>query len=199
MKAISECGFEHPSEGIFLFFACDFLVQSQCIPKALMRGDILCQARSGMGKTCVFVISVLQNIKHSDHVRFFPSGAHTQTTCVVFSHTREMAIQITREFIRLGKYLPDIVIKTVFGGVPLRKSMADIKSGCDILVGTAGRIADLVRHKALDTSQLKFFVVDECDRQIETLCFPFFSFANAQRRAQIFRKCSEARLWTSRC
>ena len=86
-----------------------------------------------------------------------------------------MAIQITREFMRLGKYLPDIVIKTVFGGVPLRKSMADIQSGCDILVGTAGRIADLVRHKALDTSQLKFFVVDECDRQIETLCFLFFS------------------------
>lgn len=68
MKAISECGFEHPSEGNFLFFACNSLVQSQCIPKALMRGDILCQARSGMGKTCVFVISVLQNIKHSDHV-----------------------------------------------------------------------------------------------------------------------------------
>ena len=183
----------------FFNFACNFLVQSQCIPKALMRGDILCQARSGMGKTCVFVISVLQNIKHSDHVRFSPHTPHTQTTCIVFSHTREMAIQITREFIRLGKYLPDIVIKTVFGGVPLRKSMADIKSGCDILVGTAGRIADLVRHKALDTSQLKFFVVDECDRQIETLCFFFFRLANAQRRAQISRKCSEVRLWTSRC
>ena len=56
--------------GHFFIFACNFLVQSQCIPKALMRGDILCQARSGMGKTCVFVISVLQNIKHSDHVRF---------------------------------------------------------------------------------------------------------------------------------
>lgn len=80
-----------------------------------------------------------------------------------------MAVQITREFVRLGKYLPDIVTKTVYGGVPLRKDIDQLKSGCDILVGTAGRIADLVRHKALDVSQLKFFVVDECDRQIETL------------------------------
>ena len=48
-------------------------VQSQCIPKALMKGDILCQARSGMGKTCVFVISILHYIKHTDAVPIIQS------------------------------------------------------------------------------------------------------------------------------
>lgn len=68
MKAISECGFEHPSEGTCWGCVVRVVVQSQCIPKALMKGDILCQARSGMGKTCVFIISVLQNVKHSSDV-----------------------------------------------------------------------------------------------------------------------------------
>ncbi|KAK8810927.1 hypothetical protein WA538_000614, partial [Blastocystis sp. DL] len=147
MKAISECGFEHPSE-----------VQSQCIPKALMKGDILCQARSGMGKTCVFVISILQNIKHSDAI-----------SCLVFCHTREMAVQVTKEFHRLGRFLNDIVVKTVFGGVPLKKNMEMLKGGCDILIGTPGRIADLVRHNAISVKDLRYFVVDECDLQIGTI------------------------------
>ncbi|KAK8791307.1 ATP-dependent RNA helicase [Blastocystis sp. subtype 4] len=147
MKSISECGFEHPSE-----------VQSQCIPKALMKGDILCQARSGMGKTCVFVISILQNIEHSDHI-----------SCVVICHTREMAVQVTKEFHRLGKFLPNIVVKTVFGGLSVAKNIEALKGGCDILVGTPGRIADLLHRKVIDVSKLRYFIVDECDLQINTL------------------------------
>lgn len=90
-------------------------------------------------------------------------------SCVVFAHTREMAVQISKEFHRLGKYLPDLVIKTVFGGMALKKNVEDLKGGCDILIGTPGRVADLVRQKALDVSKLKYFIVDECDQQLETL------------------------------
>ena len=74
-----------------------------------------------------------------------------------------MAVQITKEFHRLGKYLPDIVIKTAFGGVSISSNVQTLKNGCDILVGTPGRIADLVRNKHIDVSKVKSFVVDDCD------------------------------------
>lgn len=80
-----------------------------------------------------------------------------------------MAVQVTKQFYNLGKYLPDIVIKTVFGGVPIKKDIQALKGGCDILVGTPGRIAALMREKAISLKDLKFFVVDECDLQINTL------------------------------
>ena len=80
-----------------------------------------------------------------------------------------MAVQVTKEFHRLGRFLNDVVIKTVFGGVPLKKNMEMLKGGCDILVGTPGRIADLVRHNAVSVKDLRYFVVDECDLQIGTI------------------------------
>lgn len=80
-----------------------------------------------------------------------------------------MAVQVTKEFHRLGKFLPNIVVKTVFGGISIAKNIEALKSGCDILVGTPGRIADLLHRKAIDVSKLHYFVVDECDLQISTL------------------------------
>jgi ATP-dependent RNA helicase DDX39 len=80
-----------------------------------------------------------------------------------------MAVQVTKEFHRLGRFLNDIVVKTVFGGVPLKKNMEMLKGGCDILIGTPGRIADLVRHNAISVKDLRYFVVDECDLQIGTI------------------------------
>ena len=90
----------------------------------------------------------------------------------MFSHTRELAVQISNQFSRLGKYLPDITVKTVYGGIPIKKSIDLVKSGCDILIGTPGRIADLVRRKALNVSKIQYFVVDECDHQLEVLSCP---------------------------
>ena len=90
-------------------------------------------------------------------------------SCIVFCHTREMAVQVTKEFRRLGKNLPSIVIKTVFGGVPVKQNITALKGGCDILIGTPGRIADLLRQKAIQVDKLRYFVVDECDLQINTI------------------------------
>lgn len=82
-------------------------------------------------------------------------------------------MQITKEFHRLGKYLPEITVQTVFGGIPIKNNIESLKGGCDILIGTPGRIADLLRHKAIDVSKLKYFVVDECDLQFETIRIPY--------------------------
>ena len=80
-----------------------------------------------------------------------------------------MAVQVTKEFHRLGKFLPNIVVKTVFGGLSVAKNIEALKGGCDILVGTPGRIADLLHRKVIDVSKLRYFIVDECDLQINTL------------------------------
>lgn len=83
-RAIRECGFEHPSE-----------VQVEAIPMALQGQDILCQAKSGMGKTAVFVISILNQITTSED-NYEPHQA------IITCHTRELAHQIFKDFKRLG-------------------------------------------------------------------------------------------------
>jgi ATP-dependent RNA helicase UAP56/SUB2 len=85
-RAIRECGFEHPSE-----------VQVEAIPMALQGQDILCQAKSGMGKTAVFVISILNQITPTDD-NYEPHQA------IITCHTRELAHQIFKDFKRLGTF-----------------------------------------------------------------------------------------------
>jgi ATP-dependent RNA helicase UAP56/SUB2 len=126
MKGIVECGFEHPSE-----------VQHACIPQAVLGTDILCQAKSGMGKTAVFVLACLQLI--ADKL----SEKHVQV--LVLCHTWELAYQIEHEFLRLGKHVTGLKIGAVYGGVPLEKDREMLKDKCpQILVGTPGRVLGLM-------------------------------------------------------
>merc|ERR1712226_1636352 len=87
MKAIVDCGFEHPSA-----------VQHECIPQAILGMDVICQAKSGMGKTAVFVLATLQQLEIVDN----------QVSVIVLCHTRELAFQISKEYDRFAKYMPDV-------------------------------------------------------------------------------------------
>jgi len=141
-KAISECGFEHPSE-----------VQHLVIPHSILGTDVICQAKSGMGKTAVFVITVIQqNPEPKDLV------------CVVLAHTRELAMQISKEFNRFVKYLP-IKCVAIYGGEPIETQIKMLKEEQpNIICATPGRMMDLVERKSVDLSHVKHFVVDECDK-----------------------------------
>ena len=152
-RAITDNGFEHPSE-----------VQHQAIPAAMLGQDILAQAKSGMGKTAVFVLSVLHQIeKRDDKV--------VQAICLV--HTRELAYQIQREFVRFSKYLPYAQVAVFYGGIPVAQNVALLnKKGDDfptIVVGTPGRLTDLVKRGKLLTDHVKYFVMDEADQLLEKL------------------------------
>jgi superfamily II DNA/RNA helicase len=82
-------------------------VQHECIPQAILGGDVICQAKSGMGKTAVFVIAALQQIKPVDG----------EVAVLVVCHARELAFQISREFERFSKYLtPAVSVVHFFGG-----------------------------------------------------------------------------------
>lgn len=148
MQGIVECGFEHPSE-----------VQHACIPQAVLGTDILCQAKAGMGKTAVFVVTCLQLV----------DAAESAVRVLVLGHTRELAYQIEHEFKRLGKHLAGVTVKSVIGGSPIENDKEALKNPPAILVGTPGRVLGLLRNGSLKLDKLTHFVLDEADRCIDHL------------------------------
>jgi ATP-dependent RNA helicase UAP56/SUB2 len=92
---------------VILSFLSPFLVQQECIPQAVLGMDIICQAKSGMGKTAVFVLAVLQQLVPVENT----------VDTLVLCHTRELAYQICQEFLRFSKYLSEVKVKVFFGGI----------------------------------------------------------------------------------
>eukprot|EP00794_Sanderia_malayensis_P016054 gene16054-17676_t len=149
LRAIVDCGFEHPSE-----------VQHECIPQAILGMDIVSQAKSGMGKTAVFVLATLQQIEPVDN----------QVIVLVLCHTRELAFQISREYERFSKYMSAIKVGVFFGGISVKKDEQVLKTNCPhIVVGTPGRILALAKDRVLNLKNVKHFILDECDKMLEAL------------------------------
>lgn len=152
-NAIRENGFEHPSE-----------VQHQALPQAMIGADILVQAKSGMGKTAVFVFALLEQIEK------IPEGKKPYCQAIVLVHARELAYQIEQEFKRFNKYLPYASTAVFFGGIPEEENIKQLKREVPaIAVGTPGRMKSLIQSRALDVSHVRWFVVDEFDRCLEDI------------------------------
>ncbi|EGR34336.1 hypothetical protein IMG5_015740 [Ichthyophthirius multifiliis] len=150
LRSVKEAGFERPSE-----------VQYNCIPNAIHGTDILCQAKAGTGKTAVFVLSILNQL----------SDDTPPYSCLVLCHTRELAFQIKNEFKRLGKYT-NFKTRAIFGGVDEQDDIAILKQKKpQILVATPGRCLSLMnmRNSVIEIKNVKYFVVDECDRVMESI------------------------------
>jgi len=149
MRAIADCGFEHPSE-----------VQHECIPQAIMGTDVICQAKSGMGKTAVFVLAVLQQI----------DPVQGQVSTLVLCHARELAFQICHEFDRFKKFLPLVKTGVFYGGVPVHTNKEVLtKDPPHVVIGTPGRLLQLANEKILKLNSIKHFILDECDKLLESL------------------------------
>lgn len=148
-RAIVDCGFEFPSE-----------VQHHCIPKAILGTDILCQAKSGMGKTAVFVLAILQQLEAK------PEG----TKALIICHTHELAYQIASEFQRFSKYVEGVDTAVFYGKIPVESNIKQLQERQPtVVVGTPGRLKDLVERGALKLDRLKFFVLDECDQLLDKM------------------------------
>ena len=185
LRSIVDAGFEHPSE-----------VQHESIPQAVLGGDIICQAKSGMGKTAVFVLATLHQLNPTTMATTPATTANgdgdtavaaTATTAdgtsteqstkpkasvqvLVLCHTRELAFQIAHEYERFSKYLPTIKTAVFYGGVNIKTNREILqKEHPHIVVGTPGRILALAREKSLLLSNIQHFVLDECDRVLEAL------------------------------
>ena len=149
LRAIVDCGFEHPSE-----------VQHECIPQAILGEDVICQAKSGMGKTAVFVLAVLQQLEIKEG----------EVQALIMCHTRELAFQITHEFERFSTYLSDLKITTIFGGVSIKGQKEELKANPpNVVIGTPGRVKTLGKDGDLKLDHVRHFVLDECDKMLEQL------------------------------
>ena len=137
-------------------------VQQECIPQSILGMDVVCQAKSGMGKTAVFVLATLQQIEPQDG----------EVGVIVLCHTRELAYQIRNEYARFSKYMPDVRTSVFYGGTPVAADQATLKdkTKCPhIIVGTPGRMNALVRDKSLKATGVKHFILDECDKMLEQI------------------------------
>lgn len=141
-----------------LFLRLPPIVQQQCIPQSLLGVDVLCQAKSGMGKTAVFVLTVLHQLEEKPD----------PVSVLILCHTRELAFQIKREFDRFSKYLK-VKTEVIYGGVPKSEHVAMLENPekvPHIVVGTPGRVLDLVKSGHLKLNKLKKFILDECDKMV---------------------------------
>ena len=146
LAAIEKKGFKHPSP-----------IQVLAIPR-LLNGDanIIAKARTGTGKTAAFGLPIVQRVhEESDHVR-----------ALILEPTRELAIQTCNELqtFTSGKYPRTTVL---YGGASYRDQIRDLKRGCEIVVGTPGRIQDHLERGTLKLDQIDYFILDEGDEMLD--------------------------------
>ena len=144
LRGIYGVGFVKPS-----------VIQQKGILPMIQKKDTIAQAQSGSGKTATFAISVLQNIDEND----------LKTQALVVAPTRELAAQIANVFKGLGTYLK-VITHLCVGGTSVGEDKKKLREGCHIVVGTPGRINDMLKREYLDTNYLKMLVVDEADEML---------------------------------
>lgn len=145
LRAIADMGFKSPSP-----------IQEETIPPLLEGKDVIGQAQTGTGKTAAFAIPIIEKIEAND-----------LTQVLVLCPTRELCIQVAKEIGNLSKYKTDIKILSVYGGTQIVKQIKTLKKGVEIVVGTPGRLMDLMRRKVLKLDNLKIVVLDEADEMFD--------------------------------
>jgi ATP-dependent RNA helicase DbpA len=132
-------------------------VQECSLPAILAGRDVVGQARTGSGKTAAFALGLLAAL----------DGASVKLQGLVLCPTRELADQVSREIRRLARFIPNTKVLTLCGGVPLRPHLASLSHEPHIVVGTPGRILELVQKGALPLAAIKVLVLDEADRMLD--------------------------------
>lgn len=131
-------------------------IQAEFIPVALSGQDCIGQARTGTGKTCAFVLPILERI----------DLASSATQALVLAPTRELSEQVAAEARRLAHHRTCHTAVLV-GGRPIRRQLAELKQGVQLAVGTPGRVLDLLRRRALSLQAVRIVVLDEADRMLD--------------------------------
>ncbi len=144
LKAVQSMGFEAPSP-----------IQEALIPLVLDGKDVLGQARTGTGKTAAFGMPTLQMIRPEDRLQM-----------VVLEPTRELAAQVIGEFRRLSQYI-DLHCVPVYGGTNMRQQLHQLGRRPHVVVGTPGRVMDMMRRGALRLETVRWVVLDEVDRMLD--------------------------------
>src|SRR5437868_3232056 len=132
-------------------------VQQASLPAILAGRDVVAQAKTGSGKTAAFALGLLSKL----------DAAAVRLQGLVLCPTRELADQVSREIRRLARFVPNVKVLTLCGGVPLRPHLASLAHEPHIVVGTPGRILELIERQALPLQAAKVLVLDEADRMLD--------------------------------
>ncbi|MAZ01372.1 MAG: DEAD/DEAH box helicase [Flavobacteriales bacterium] len=131
-------------------------IQSEAIPFLLEnKTDLIALAQTGTGKTAAFGIPVINQIIEKEKY----------TQCIILCPTRELCIQITKDFDTLSKYM-NIKINAVYGGTDIKSQIKSLSKGNHIIVGTPGRVIDLIKRKKINLERIKTVVMDEADEML---------------------------------
>ncbi|WP_239115039.1 DEAD/DEAH box helicase [Planotetraspora kaengkrachanensis] len=152
------------------------------LPLALAGQDVIGQARTGTGKTYAFGVAMLQLVGKPRKNRKKPRG-------LVIVPTRELALQVTEDLVLAGGKLGSRIL-TVYGGRAYEPQIESLKNGVDVVVGTPGRLLDLVKQKHLDLGQITMLVLDEADRMLDLGFLPdmerIIKLVPEQRQTMLF-------------
>ncbi len=143
LKGITAMGYDTPSG-----------IQGEVIPVILDGKDAIGQAQTGTGKTLAFAAPMLSMIKKKDSV-----------SAIILAPTRELAIQVSEEVERIAKFT-NIKLLAVYGGSSIDTQIRTLRRGVDIVVGTPGRVIDLMNRRVLKLDQVDFLVLDEADEML---------------------------------
>ncbi|RKP38013.1 P-loop containing nucleoside triphosphate hydrolase protein [Dimargaris cristalligena] len=144
LRGIYAYGFERPSA-----------IQQRAIMPVLKGHDVIAQAQSGTGKTATFSISILQNLDVSIN----------QYQALVLAPTRELAMQIQKVVSALGDFMK-VECHLCIGGTNVNEDIQKFQNGGHIIVGTPGRVQDMINRRAINTEKIKMFVLDEADEML---------------------------------
>ncbi|SIQ16521.1 ATP-dependent RNA helicase CsdA [Aeromonas sp. RU39B] len=145
LKALHDVGYERPSP-----------IQAAAIPPLLAGHDLLGQAQTGTGKTAAFALPLLSRLE----------AGNRATQILVLAPTRELAIQVSEACQRYAHHLTDFQVLPIYGGSSYDTQIRALRRGVQVVVGTPGRVMDLIRRKNLDLSGLKALVLDEADEML---------------------------------
>lgn len=145
LNAINEMGFEEPSP-----------IQSKTIPLVLEGYDVIGQAQTGTGKTAAFGIPIMERIS--------AESRHIQG--LVLAPTRELAIQVSEELAKIGKF-KRIKTMPIYGGQSIDRQIKALKYGVHVVIGTPGRLLDHIRRKTIKLEHVKTLVLDEADEMLD--------------------------------
>jgi ATP-dependent RNA helicase DeaD len=144
VQAVTDLGYTSPMP-----------IQSELIPVMMTGQDVIGQAQTGTGKTAAFALPILHNI--------VPSEGFVQA--LVMTPTRELALQVAEAIGGLGKTM-NVRVLTVYGGAPYGPQIHGLRRGVEVVVGTPGRIMDLLDRSVLDISHVRTVVLDEADEML---------------------------------
>jgi ATP-dependent RNA helicase DeaD len=145
LEALRDVGYEAPSP-----------IQEQAIPALLQGRDVIGQAQTGTGKTAAFGLPIMEYVDPTEQT----------VQALVLTPTRELCIQVTQALRTYGSHR-GVDVVAVFGGAPIRTQQAQLRAGGHVVVGTVGRVLDLISRHSLVLHDCRFVVLDEADEMLD--------------------------------